>query len=229
MILLIYHVVLLMGVSNLLTIRSNSLTILQKFSLPLAKTQWLGPLFLLCIAFLLEVFSIFSYEQLAYHRESLANGDLYRLISGHLLHTNFTHLLLNSGGVLLLWLLHGDYYKATPYLAQFLFFSLFCSAGLWFFSADMQWYVGLSGAIHGMFVYGAIEDIKRKISSGWLLLIGVGIKIAIEQTQGASENVAELIGANVAVDSHLYGAIAGLTLAIGYLAVERAKMPSPRD
>ncbi|MBE1301272.1 MAG: rhombosortase [Alteromonadaceae bacterium] len=216
-----------MGVSKLSTIRSNSLTILQNFSLPLARTQWTGPFCLLLCAFVLELSPLFTYEHLAYHRDSIATGEVYRLISGHLLHTNFIHLLLNTGGVLLLWLLHGDFYRTTSYLAQFLFFALLCSAGLWFFSTDMQWYVGLSGAIHGMFVFGAVDDIKRKISSGWILLLGVVIKIVLEQTQGASESVAVLIDANVAVDSHLYGAIAGLMLAVGYLVVEKAKTPPP--
>ena len=66
-----------------------------------------GPFFLLlllvCLAFMLPE----SMQHiLAYQKANVASGEAWRLISGHLLHSNFYHLLLNGGGLLVIMLLH---------------------------------------------------------------------------------------------------------------------------
>jgi len=81
-------------------------------------------------------------------------------------------------------------------------------------------YVGLSGVLHGIFVFGAIMDIKSKDKTGYLLFIGVWLKIAHEQIYGASTDVSDLIEASVAVDAHLWGAIGGLLFSIIYLVLQ---------
>ena len=58
--------------------------------------------------------------------------------------------------------------------------------------------------------WGALMDIKHKEKTGYLLLIGLMAKIIHEQIYGASADVERLIGAGVATDAHLYGAIGGL-------------------
>ena len=88
--------------------------------------------------------------------------------------------------------------------------AIICSIGIHWFSPDIEQYVGLSGVLHGIFIWGAIEDIKAKERTGYLLLVGVILKIAHEQYYGASEDVASLIGASVAINAHLWGAIGGV-------------------
>ena len=67
-------------------------------------------------------------------------------------------------------------------------------------------------ALHGIFAWGACVDIKEKMKSGWLLLIGLAIKVGYEQIDGSSEQVANLIDAKVAVDAHLFGALTGIAI-----------------
>ena len=67
-----------------------------------------------------------------------------------------------------------------------------------------------------IFVFGAIMDINVKDKTGYLLFIGVWLKIAHEQIYGASTDVSDLIEASVAVDAHLWGAIGGLIFVIFY-------------
>ena len=55
-------------------------------------------------------------------------------------------------------------------------------------------------------------DIKEKMTSGWLLLVGIAIKVGYEQYNGSSSEVAELIDAKVAVDAHMFGAVGGLII-----------------
>ena len=112
----------------------------------------------------------------------------------------------------LLWALHGEHYRIGLYLKVFVWCCLGTSVGLYFFSPDLIWYAGLSGALHGIFAWGACVDIKEKMKSGWLLLIGLAIKVGYEQIDGSSEQVANLIDAKVAVDAHLFGALTGIAI-----------------
>ncbi|MDN4504163.1 rhombosortase [Alteromonadaceae bacterium BrNp21-10] len=177
---------------------------------PLQRHQLAGPLTILLIALLFFLFNDHIYSHLVYEREAILQGQWWRLITGHFLHSNFNHLLLNSGGVILLWALHGDDYKTSSYLYLMLIMTLGTGLGLLILSPQMQWYVGLSGALHGLFVWGARQDIKHGRRSGWLLMLGVIAKIIYEQAVGASTELAQFIDANVAIDAHLYGTICGL-------------------
>ena len=118
--------------------------------------------------------------------------------------------MLNAAAVVLLWALHGQYYNYKNYLIIFITSALVCGLGIYWFSLDITLYVGLSGVLHGFFVWGALMDIKHKEKTGYLLFVGVMLKIAHEQIYGASAEVELLINASVATDAHFYGAIGGL-------------------
>ncbi|MDP7593824.1 MAG: rhombosortase [Litorilituus sp.] len=152
-----------------------------------------------------------------YQRELISTGEIWRLFSGHFLHTNFYHLLLNLAALVLLWCLHGRFYQRASFITLFILCSLTTSLGMYYFSPNLQQYVGLSGVLHGIFIFGAIMDIYAKEKTGYLLFIGVWLKIAHEQIYGASTDVSNLIEANVAVDAHLWGALGGLLFTLSYL------------
>lgn len=151
-----------------------------------------------------------------YDRDAINQYQFWRLLTGHFYHTNSTHLLLNCFALVLLWSMHGHFYTATSYAGLFFTTALLTSLGLYEFSS-LTLYVGLSGILHGFFVWGALNDTVHQEKTGYLLLAGVTIKLIHEQIYGASDTVAALIDANVAIDAHLYGAIAGLF----YFFIER--------
>lgn len=154
-----------------------------------------------------------------FNHDEISNLQLWRVFTSHFYHTNTNHLLLNCVAIVLLWGMHGHYYQAKSYWSLFIFTSILTSFGLYQFS-DIKLYVGLSGVLHGYFVWGTLKDIEHKELTGYFLLLGVITKLIYEQLYGASEQVASLINANVAIDGHLYGAIAGL---IFYVANKLAK------
>lgn len=94
---------------------------------------------------------------------------------------------------------------------------------IYLFNPEMLWYAGLSGVLHGFFVWGAFQDIKHKVRFGWLLMIGVWLKVAYEQVFGQDPNLANFIEANVAINSHLYGAFAGVIAIVFLFALNKAK------
>lgn len=153
-----------------------------------------------------------TYQLLQYNSLAIQQGQYWRILTGHLLHTNVWHLFLNCLGLFLLWSLHGSFYHWRRFALLMLGLFVGCSAGLYWFSPDMKLYVGLSGALHGLFVWGALKDIQTGIRSGWLLFVGITVKIYFEQIDGANDEISNLIGAEVAIDAHLYGALTGLLL-----------------
>jgi rhomboid family GlyGly-CTERM serine protease len=183
---------------------------LQIKPLPIQTIHSVGPLLVLILAFIGFIFDEQVADALIYNRDLVMSGEYWRLITGHFLHSNANHFMLNAAAVLLLWALHGHYYDPTNYFITFLTSAVVCGLGVYWFSADIALYVGLSGVLHGFFVWGALTDIKYKEKTGYLLLIGVVLKIAHEQVYGASADVELLIGASVATDAHLYGAIGGV-------------------
>jgi len=179
-------------------------------NLPLKYKNFAAPLTIFFMALIVSLFAQQLTDVLIYDNQLIQHGDFWRILTGHFLHTNNVHLLLNSAAIILLWALHGQFYTIKSYLFVFIFCALVTSFGLYFYSPELIRYVGLSGILHGIFIWGACLDIKNKDKTGYLLLFGAIIKILHEQIFGASKEVAELINANVAIDAHLWGAIAGL-------------------
>jgi len=196
-------------------------------NLPFAKQH------LLIVTFI-SFLSLFSYffdttlnEYFIYQRQLISEGQIWRLITGHIFHTNGIHLVLNISALWLLWSLHGHYYSIRNFSALLLVSALICSGGLYYFSPSLIQYVGLSGILHGVFIWGAVQDILNKEKTGYLLLMGVCLKIAHEQVYGASDEISALIEASVAIDAHLWGAIGGVAFSIFYFKIKGFKAFKP--
>lgn len=187
---------------------------LQLKPFPTKTTQFIGPLLVFILALLAFIFDQQISDLLIYDRNMIIAGEYWRLLTGHFFHSNGNHFMLNVAAVALLWALHGQYYHVKSYLIIFFVSAVVCSLGILWFAEDIAFYVGLSGVLHGFFVWGALMDIKHHEKTGYLLLIGVIAKILHEQFYGASADVEILIGASVATDAHLYGAIGGLMVFI---------------
>ncbi|WP_258872057.1 rhombosortase [Thalassotalea euphylliae] len=153
-----------------------------------------------------------------FYRSAIHGGEYWRLFTGHLFHTNGIHLLLNIAGLALITALHRHFYCVSLYAALIIFSMLFISLYLLVFG-DLSHYVGLSGVLHSLFAWGALKDVENNEKTGIFLFLGLWVKVMMEQTQGASDHIATLIDASVAIDAHLSGAIAGtLFFALSYFA-----------
>ncbi|GIU35418.1 rhombosortase [Shewanella schlegeliana] len=157
-------------------------------------------------------------QQLAYQRPLILDGQWWRLLSGNLLHTNAWHLYMNLAGFWVIVALHEQHYRAWGLGVLFLVLCLMQGIGLLVFYPSLIGYVGLSGMLHGLFTYGAVMDIRGGLKSGYLLLLGVILKVAYEQIFGASSEMTELIGARVATEAHLVGLVSGLICAGALIA-----------
>lgn len=149
-------------------------------------------------------------DLLAYQRQLILEGQWWRLLSGNLLHTNAWHLYMNLAGLWVIVSLHKPHYDALRLGILFCVLCVMQGLGLLLFYPTLIGYVGLSGMLHGLFTYGAVMDIRQGLKSGYLLLLGVILKVAYEQFFGASSEMTQLINARVATEAHLVGLVSGL-------------------
>ena len=182
----------------------------QLKKLPIQTPHFIAPLILLVVALSCFLFNSQISELFIYNRSLIADHQYWRLLTGHVFHTNYAHFLLNTLAIILLWALHGQFYSTRQYCLLFIFSSLVISLAIFIFTPEMTNYVGLSGVLHALFIWGALKDIEHKDKTGYLLLLGAIVKIVHEQLYGPSEEISQLIHANVAIDAHLWGAFAGL-------------------
>jgi rhomboid family GlyGly-CTERM serine protease len=148
---------------------------------------------------------------LGYQRAAIAAGEWWRLLTAHVVHLDANHALLNGLGLVLMWALFARDYSPLRWLAIYLVSSLAISAGLYVFDPQIEWYVGASGALHGVMAAGTLAHLRRRDLDGWILAIFILAKLSYEQFAGQMPFAG---AANTVVDAHLYGAIGGLLLAL---------------
>ncbi len=168
-----------------------------------------------------------GFESLIWSRQAIGEGQWWRLWSGHLLHSNNAHLLLNLGGLTLIFALHQPHYRFWPMLMLSLGMMALISLGILYWVPGISRYVGLSALLHALFTWGALMDIRVGWRSGYLMLLGVMLKVAWELITGGSSDTAALIDARVAVESHALGVAAALVLFLPYLGWRGRHSPHP--
>jgi rhomboid family GlyGly-CTERM serine protease len=159
----------------------------------------------------LEFFGDSARQALSFDRSALAEGQWWRLLTAHFVHLDAEHAFLNGLGVVLMWALFARDYSPWAWAAIYSGSALAVSAGLWFGDPALQWYVGASGALHGVMTAGTLAHLRRRDLDGWILAVFIVAKLSYEQFAGSLPFAGS---ANTIVDAHLYGAIGGLLVAL---------------
>ena len=148
---------------------------------------------------------------LSYQRTAIAAGEWWRVLSAHFVHLDANHALLNTLGLVLMWALFARDYSPLRWLAIYLVSALTISLGLYVFNPQIEWYVGASGALHGVMTAGTLAHLRRRDLDGWILAAFILAKLSYEQIAGSMPFAG---AANTLVNAHLYGAIGGLVIAL---------------
>ena len=148
---------------------------------------------------------------LSFDRVALSSGEWWRVLTAHFVHLGVQHAVLNTLGLVLMWALFARDYSPLRWTAIYSCALLAVSAGLWWFNSEVQWYVGASGALHGIMTAGTLAHLKRRDLDGWILAAFIVAKLFYEQFAGAMPFAGD---ATTIVDAHLYGAIGGLLPAL---------------
>ena len=154
-----------------------------------------------------------------YERAALEAGQLWRLLTAHLVHLGAGHLLLNVAALIVIRFLVDDLLSAREWLGAALVSALAVDAGLYFFAPEVGWYVGFSGVLHGLLAAGIVAMLPAQ--AGFAAVLGVALAgtLVWEQVAGPLPFSEATSGGPVIVMSHLFGTIGGAAFALPCLAV----------
>ncbi len=166
-------------------------------------------------------------DALEYQR-SLVAREPWRLLTAHLVHLSWRHALVNCIALMLLIRI------VQPWMRQRSQWLTLAATGaaisLVFLVAmpELDWYRGLSGALHGLYFAGVVAWISgTRGRARWLplLLMTAGIaKVLLEQPWDAALfPYLAWLEAAVVPQAHLIGALVGTALGVGLAA--RAQPP----
>ncbi len=157
-------------------------------------------------------------HSLRYDRQLVAGGSWWLLLTGHLVHANWPHWALNMAGLGIIAFFFSRYGSPLQWLLVFLMAALFAGAGVYLFNPALASGAGLSAVLHGLFVFGALYEIRHQPLSGYILLALLCAKLAWEFMFGSISGAEALAGGRVATDAHLYGAL-GAAFAMAVLSL----------
>lgn len=163
---------------------------------------------------------------LRYDRAAVLDGQLWRLVSAHLVHMNPWHMVMNLTGLLLCWYFFTDL-LSRRLLWLWLGFSM-PVVSLAFLGLDpgLRHYVGLSGLLHGLLVLLLMLGWRGNPVLHSVVLLAVAGRLFWEQRPAYDVNYLQgIIEGRVYVNAHLYGALTGLALAAGELLRQRLRKP----
>ncbi len=151
----------------------------------------------------------FIQNDLLFLRESIQQGECWRIWTGNLIHSNYYHLALNLAGFWVFVLLFKEVMNAVQLWVSLILLISGVGLGLYFFNPELYWYAGLSGALYGLFIIGAIYSLidqdNKDYITGLSILIIIPTKIIWDHLHNSGQTNADLIGVPVSTDAHLYG------------------------
>lgn len=177
--------------------------------------QWWFTLLVMVVLVITATFPDQWIQQLALVHQDVANGEIWRLITSQFVHLGNNHTMLNVVGYVIINACFREYVSPRQEMLGLMVSTLGVGLGIYFFNPEMQWYVGLSGAIYGLLIFQLSLGWRRSPFMALFFVIYLGGKFIYEQFMVGPDTLsAEFIGGMVAIDSHLYGAITGVLLAL---------------
>ncbi|HUL64432.1 MAG TPA: rhombosortase [Burkholderiaceae bacterium] len=165
----------------------------------------------------------------------------WRGLSGHVVHINWPHVLVNAAAWIIVARLFAQELDPARQLVVLLTTGVVISVGLAILCPQIAWYRGFSGVLHGLFFAGAttwslrmlVQVRTRSASAAWLpaaLVVGGWIKVALEQPAAGAMPYAEWLGAATVPQAHLLGAACGTAFGLLFaLARGSVAAPAARD
>lgn len=163
-------------------------------------------------------------EALEFQRQSILSGQLWRLWTGHWVHANTAHFLLNISAALLLYFAFFRTLTAKELIATGLIFSALIGGALLLLMPELDWYNGLSGLLHAWVVYASIRRIQAGDAMYWLGPVLVWAKVLFERVGFGGWSGGFLGGVNIIYEAHLIGALVGTLAGIAVVVFCRHRM-----
>ncbi|MDX1561523.1 MAG: rhombosortase [Gammaproteobacteria bacterium] len=151
---------------------------------------------------------------LRFDRDGLASGEIWRLLSGHVVHLGPSHAAMNVVALLVLAVVFAARLKPLDWLLGGAVAAVAIDLGLYLLSPEIVWYVGLSGVLHGYWASGAVLSWRLHRLEAVVLAALLLLKLFWENVAGPVPLTRSLAAGPVVTDAHLYGTIGGLVWGI---------------
>lgn len=162
------------------------------------------------VIIVLAAFQPAASEWLQFDRAQIEQGQYWRLLTASWVHLSANHLIGNTLGVVLFAYIAGDALNNRTGLLLFFWCTLIVGAGLYFYADYLQYYVGLSGALHGFLFVAPFVSSHYSRRVALLFAFAIAAKTIWEQTPFYDDMaLADYVGGRVETNSHLLGTISG--------------------
>jgi rhomboid family GlyGly-CTERM serine protease len=188
------------------------------------RDAWLAPLALGTLMLALQAANIAS---LRYERDAiLRGGEVWRLVTGHLVHADAAHLAWNLAGLALVAWLFVREYSRRDWLVILVASTAAVDLGFLALEPHLEWYVGFSGVLHGLMAGGLLAWLVRYRDAVTALVAVLFVaKLGWEHLVGPLPFTALTLSLPVIHSAHTYGAIGGFLAAAVCLRRRRPASP----
>jgi len=165
------------------------------------------------ITFIIMLLEPESSEWLRYQSIEVSQGQWWRIFTANLCHSNWNHWALNIIGF---WIMDWFYQPVlnAKLRAYLLLFCMIANVFLLHLLLDLYWYVGLSGALHGYLIGGALLSWNSAKKLNLAIVVVVSIKLIAESLWQINLATEQLIDANVVEEAHSLGALSAVLFAL---------------
>jgi rhomboid family GlyGly-CTERM serine protease len=166
-------------------------------------------------------------EAWVFDRVATAQGEWWRLITGHWVHSDLEHATWDIGALLVLGLLFESRLKGQLFTVLALG-SLGIDLWLWYALPSLNYYCGLSGILNGLLALGLLrlwQELRHPLI--WMTGVGAILKIAWETAIGGALLTSTTWPSLPEV--HGVGFLCGLLLALFYSVSQRSSPAGRRE
>ncbi|MEX1667182.1 rhombosortase [Zhongshania arctica] len=179
--------------------------------------HWPTALVLLC---LLVLYYFHTLYDISYLRDQVADGQWWRVFSGQFVHNNSSHLFSNMAALLLCRVLLSIVYSERDFTLSLLSCAFLTGVLIHFLLPSYDYYLGVSAALYGVLIAGALAMWRGRPYAGASLFVLVIAKLSLDYLVPDSvAPVSDRIGVPVAVEAHFVGVFAGVLVGVGEAAL----------
>jgi rhomboid family GlyGly-CTERM serine protease len=170
--------------------------------------------FILLALSMMIVMQLVGPEYFRFQSDWRSEGDWWRVLSGHWVHVGWIHLLLNALGLIICVSITTPNWSLKYWCLITAIIGIGISLLFTWRHPELNWYVGFSGILFGLYLLAALRLYRHDRLIAILIIMAITGKVLTEQIGAFDFTSADLIGAPVIVEAHLYGLSLAIAIAL---------------